>query len=376
MTYREIAGEKVSLLGFGCMRFPTLPDGKIDPVKTEEMLTLAYESGVNYYDTAWPYHGGESEIVTSNIMSKFPRNSYHYATKLPVWAVNSLDDAKNIFAKQLEKLKTDYVDFYLIHALGRDKWKQMLELGVIDYFEEQQKLGRIKHYGFSFHDEYDVFKDIIYYRKWEFCQIQLNYMDTEYQAGLKGVEDCVKQGTAVVVMEPVKGGSLASFPDDVMAPLRAANPDDSASRWALRYVASIPQVSVVLSGMTTLDQVKDNLATFEDFKPLSNAEQDIMSAHIERIKNTVNIGCTWCNYCMPCPQGVNIPRIFGLWNNYAKYHNPGDINWQWSREIPESQKPANCISCGACEEHCPQHLPIIESLKKADSEIKAIVAGM
>jgi predicted aldo/keto reductase-like oxidoreductase len=373
MTYREIAGTKVSLLGFGCMRFPTGADGQVDKAQTKEMLELAYRSGITYFDTAYPYHGGTSERITSDVMKQFPRESFYYATKLPCWEVYTLDDAKRLFQVQLDRLQTDYVDFYLLHALNRESWQRMKDLGVVEYFEGVQKGGKIKHYGFSFHDEYDVFEDIIYHRKWEFCQIQLNYMDTDYQAGLKGYQDCVKQGTAVVIMEPVKGGSLATFADADIAPLKAAAPNDSAARWALRYVGSLPAVSVILSGMSNMEQLKDNLETFNDFKPLTDSESKVLDAHVQNVKNKSNIGCTWCNYCMPCPSGVNIPRIFGLWNNYAKYNNPGDIKWNWQHEIPASEKPSNCIACGACEGHCPQHLPIIESLKKAEAAIEAIV---
>jgi predicted aldo/keto reductase-like oxidoreductase len=354
------------------MRFPLLSDGQVDKVQTEAMLKAAYDAGVNYYDTAYPYHGGTSERITSDIMKQFPRDSFHYATKLPTWAVHSLDDAKRIFAEQLDRLQTDYVDFYLLHALDRNGWKRLKDLGVVEYFEGLQKEGKIKRYGFSFHDEYDVFNDIIYYRKWEFCQIQLNYMDTDYQAGLKGYEDCVRQGTAVVIMEPVKGGSLATFADEDIAPLKAYRPEDSAARWAMRYVGSLPAVSVILSGMSNMEQTLDNLETFKDFKPLTDDESKVLDAHVARVKNKNKIGCTWCNYCMPCPSGVNIPRIFGLWNNYAKYNNPGDIKWNWEHEIPAKEKPANCIECGACEGHCPQHLPIIKSLKVAAAEIEAL----
>jgi predicted aldo/keto reductase-like oxidoreductase len=372
MTYREIAGLKVSLLGFGCMRFPTGPDGQVDKAQTKEMLELAYKSGVTYYDTAYPYHGGTSERITSDVMKQFPRESFYYATKLPCWEVHSLDDAKRLFNVQLDRLQTDYVDFYLLHALNRESWKRMKDLGVVEYFEGLQKEGKLKRYGFSFHDEYDVFEDIIYYRKWEFCQIQLNYMDTDYQAGLKGYQDCVKQGTAVVIMEPVKGGSLATFADADIAPLKAVAPADSAARWALRYVGSFPAVSVILSGMSNMAQLKDNLETFKDFKPLTDSEAKVLNTHVENVKNKSFIGCTWCNYCMPCPSGVNIPRIFGLWNSYAKYNNPGDIKWNWEHEIPDTKKPKNCIACGACETHCPQHLPIIEALKKANTAIEAL----
>jgi predicted aldo/keto reductase-like oxidoreductase len=372
MTYREIGGTKVSLLGFGCMRFPTLPDGKIDKAQAKEMLELAYKSGVTYFDTAWPYHGGESELVTAEIMKQFPRESFMFATKLPLWEVHSLDDAKRIFEKQLEKLRTDYIDFYLLHAINKERWEAMLTYGVVDWCLEQQKLGRIKKFGFSFHDEYSTFDTVIHYRKWDFCQIQLNYMDTDSQAGIKGYKDCEELGVPVVIMEPVKGGSLATFSDDVTAPLKAVNPDASVASWAMRYVGEMPAISVVLSGMSNMEQVRDNLKTFEDFKPFSETETAAITAHIGRVKGLVNIGCTWCNYCMPCPSGVNIPRIFGLWNDYAKYHNAGHVNWNWTREIPDSQKPKNCIECGACESHCPQSLKIIDGLKQANKEIEEI----
>jgi predicted aldo/keto reductase-like oxidoreductase len=373
MTYRNIGDTKVSLLGFGCMRFPTDSKGEVDLAQTKEMLELAYHSGVNYFDTAYPYHGGKSERITSDIMKQFPRESYMYATKLPLWEVHSLDDAKRLFKLQLERLQTDYVDFYLLHAINKERWEAMLSYGVVDWCLELQKEGKIKKFGFSFHDEYSTFDTVIHYRKWDFCQIQLNYMDTDNQAGIKGYQDCEELGIPVVIMEPVKGGSLATFPEDVMKPLKAVDPDASPARWALRYVASMPAVSVVLSGMSNMEQTVENLETFKDFKPLDAAETDALDTHTARIRGTVNIGCTWCNYCMPCPSGVNIPRIFGLWNNYAKYNNPGDIKWNWTHEIPDKEKPANCIACGACEEHCPQSLKIIDGLKQANSEIEEIV---
>jgi predicted aldo/keto reductase-like oxidoreductase len=374
MKYRldKISGNKLSCLGFGCMRFPTDKDGQVDKAATREMLELAYHSGVTYFDTAYPYHNGTSERITSDIMKQFPRDTFTYATKLPCWDVHSLDDAKKKFAEQLARLQTDYIDLYLLHALNKDTWKRMVECGVVEWGVELKKQGKIRKFGFSFHDDYDTFNKIVHYRKWDFCQIQLNYMDTDNQAGMQGYKDCVELGIPVVIMEPVKGGSLATFPDEVMKPLKEVNPTGSPASWAVRYVGTMPNTLVVLSGMSSLDQVKDNLATFKDFKPLSDEESKVLAAHVERIRGTSYIGCTHCNYCMPCPNGVNIPRIFALWNNYAKYHNAGDVKWNWEHEIPAAEKPANCIACGECESHCPQHLSIIDGLKEAQKSIEKI----
>lgn len=374
MEKREMKnlGISTSLLGFGCMRFPTLENGKIDPELSDKMLELAIEQGVNYFDTAYVYHGGESESYIGNFLEKYDRSSYYIATKLPLWEVHSLDDAKRLFAEQLKRLNKDYVDFYLLHAINLNAWERMLECGVVDYFEELKKQGKIKHFGFSFHDEYSTFETVMNYKKWDFCQIQLNYMDTDEQAGIKGCELAEKLGVPVIVMEPIKGGSLANLPDDITGEFMQLQPFRSIASWAMRWVASLSGVKVILSGMSTIGQVHDNLSTCNDFMPLSENEQQAVINVIQKLKERVKNNCTGCNYCMPCPAGVNIPYNFNIWNGYGKYGIHGQSKWQWEHDINDKQKAHNCISCGKCEEVCPQKISIIENLATLEKELNSL----
>ncbi|MCR5684374.1 MAG: aldo/keto reductase [Lachnospiraceae bacterium] len=354
-------GIDASLLGFGCMRLPQ-KDGRIDEARAEAMIDRAYAAGVNYFDTAYPYHDGKSEPFVGKALDKYDRSSYFLATKLPLWKINSLEDAKSTFNEQLERLHKDYIDFYLFHAFNRGHFERMKEYGVFDYLESEKAAGRIRYLGFSFHDSFDAFKEIIEYRKWDFCQIQYNYMDTGEQAGDKGVALAESLGVPLIIMEPVKGGSLATLPDEVTEGFRKARPESSAASWALRFVASRKAVKVVLSGMTTEEQLEDNLATFTDFEPLSEDEEKLVRDTAEAIRKRTFIGCTGCRYCMPCPSGVNIPRNFSLWNEYGMYNNAGSTKWHWNN-LPDAEKGSSCVECGACEEACPQHLNIRESLK-------------
>lgn len=374
VTKRKIdkLGIETSLLGFGCMRFPTI-NGKIDEERSEKLLDEAYARGVNYFDTAYPYHGRESEPFVGRVLDKYPRDSYYLATKLPCWDVKTLDDAKRLFDFQLERLHKDYVDFYLLHALGRDRWRSMVELGVVDYCEELKRQGKIKYLGFSFHDSYEAFEEIATYKDWDFCQIQLNYMDTDEQAGLKGYELTEKLGIPLVIMEPVKGGSLAILPDEITKQFRELAPEASTASWALRWVASLPNVKVVLSGMSDEAQVRDNLNTFTAFKALSDEEQTVVKNVSDMLRSRVNNGCTGCNYCMPCPAGVNIPYNFKIWNTFGIYANEGSSRWQWSNDIDEKEKAFNCIKCGKCEKSCPQKLPIRQHLEQLQQELDKLI---
>lgn len=364
-------GIDTTLLGYGCMRFPTL-DGKINEVEAEALLDKAYASGVNYFDTAYPYHNGESEPFVGRVLDKYPRESYFLATKLPLWQIETLDDAKRIFAEQLTRLHKDYIDFYLFHAFSRDKFIKMKELKVFEYLESEKAAGRIRYLGFSFHDSFDAFKEIIEYRKWDFCQIQLNYMDVNDQAGLAGVALAESLGVPMVIMEPVKGGSLAVLPEDVTKPFKAIDPNASTASWALRFVGSMNNVKVVLSGMTTMDQLLDNLKTFDDFKPLDSAEESAVQEVADILKKRVFNGCTGCRYCMPCPNGVEIPRNFHIWNNYGMYGNADNTKWRWNSEMKDEGKAKNCVGCGACEEACPQHLNIRDDLARAQRMLDEI----
>ncbi len=358
----ENLGISTSLLGFGCMRLPE-KDGHIDEARAEEMIDRAYKSGVNYFDTAYPYHNGESEPFVGKTLDKYPRDSYYLATKLPCWFVKTLEDAKNKFQEQLDRLHKDYVDFFLLHALGRDRFHEMRDLGVIDYLLEEKAKGRIKYLGFSFHDDYDAFEEIIKYRQWDFCQIQFNYMDTDEQAGLKGVKLAEELGVPLVIMEPIKGGSLATLPADVTSEFSRLAPNASVASWALRYVGSFDIVKVILSGMSTEEQVEDNLSTFNNFARLSDEEMAAVEKTAATIRSRVFNGCTGCRYCMPCPNGVDIPHNFRIWNTYGMYNNAGHTKWEWTQTIKEEEQAKNCIGCGLCETQCPQHLDIRDNLQ-------------
>lgn len=365
----EKLGIETSLLGFGCMRFPVTAEGKINEPEAERMLDKAIAAGVNYIDTAYPYHGGESELLVGKVLKKYDRNSFYLATKLPVWLVNSLDDAKRLFQEQLDKLQTDHIDFYLLHAMGRSRFDDMVKLGVVDWMAELKEQGKIRYMGFSFHDSYDAFEYIINYREWDFCQIQLNYMDAEEQAGLRGYKLAEEKGVPLVIMEPVKGGSLAAYAEDITSRFRSLDPEASVASFALRWVGSLPGVKVILSGMTTMEQVEDNLKTFGNFKPLSEKESQEISDIVALIKGRVKNGCTGCRYCMPCPAGVDIPGNFRAWNTYHMYQNYNVVKWNWEKEMGESKQAKCCVKCGKCEAACPQKLSIRKDLEQVQADM-------
>ena len=323
MIYRKFdkLDIKTSLLGFGCMRFPTLKDGKIDETKAEQMIDLAIKNGVNYIDTAYPYHNGDSEPFLGKILNKYPRNSYFLATKLPIWAIENKDDVYRIFDEQLQRLETEYIDFYLLHAMNKDYFAKVKELGIIEICEEFRKEGKIKYLGFSFHDSYEVFDEILNHYHWDFCQIQFNYMDTEIQAGLKGYELAKAKDIPLIVMEPIKGGLLAKLPKEISMMFSQNGNRKSDSSYALRYIASFDHVKVILSGMSTLEQVEDNLDTFNNYTELSKEEHITIEKVVNSLKSRLKNGCTGCRYCMPCPYGVDIPNNFAIWNQFGMYDN-------------------------------------------------------
>lgn len=378
MEYRKMEnlGISTSLLGFGCMRFPTNADGSINEEEALAMIDRAYQAGVTYFDTAYPYHGGKSEVVTGKALARYPRESYYLATKLPVWAVKTIDDVERIFFEQLERLQKDYVDFYLMHALNGERWKFVKELGILEYCEKLRADRKIKYLGFSFHDDYEAFEEIMTSYKWDFCQIQLNYMDRDTQATLKGVELARKLGIPMVVMEPVKGGSLAKLPAEGIDELfKKVRPEASTSSWALRYVGSFDNVKVVLSGMTTMEQVEDNLSTFASFEPLSDAERAVIEKVADALHSRVQNDCTGCRYCMPCPAGVDIPQCFRIWNQYHIYENVNEAKWNWTNGMEDAKKASNCVRCGRCEQVCPQHIAIREDLARLQAELDDVSMG-
>lgn len=365
----EKLGIETSLLGFGCMRFPVTAEGKIDEPLAEKMLEKAIAAGVNYIDTAYPYHNGESETFVGKALGKYARDSYYLATKLPCWNVAVLEDVERLFGEQLTKLRTDYIDFYLMHALNKGSFRKMAELGVVEKLEELKAQGKIKYLGFSFHDNYEAFEEILCYRDWDFCQIQLNYMDANEQAGLKGYKLTEEKQVPLVIMEPVKGGSLAAFAEDVTEKFRALDPAASVASFALRWVGSLPNVKVVLSGMSTMEQVEDNLKTFTAFRPLSREEDSAIEEIVSLVNSRVRNGCTGCRYCMPCPAGVDIPGNFRVWNTYHMYQNYNMVKNRWENGLGEEKQAKNCIKCGKCEKACPQKLSIREELEKVQQDL-------
>lgn len=365
----EKLGVETSLLGFGCMRFPVTKDGRIDEPEAERMLDKAIASGVNYIDTAYPYHNGDSEPFVGRVLKKYDRSSFYLATKLPCWLVHTPEDTDRLFREQLTRLQTEYIDFYLMHALNGERFQEMVKLGVVERLERLQAEGKIRHLGFSFHDSYEVFEKIINYREWDFCQIQLNYMDTKDGPGMRGYELAEKKGVPLIIMEPVKGGSLACFADDITGTFRKLNPDASVASFALRWVGSLPDVKVILSGMSKMEQVEDNLKTFENFEPLSPEESKAIEEVTSLINSRVQNDCTGCRYCMPCPAGVDIPGNFQVWNTYHMYQNYNTVSWKWEQEIGESRQAKNCVKCGKCEQACPQKLSIRRDLEKVQTDM-------
>ena len=363
MTKRNLAGESTSLLGFGCMRLPVGKDGKIDRPAAQKMVDEAMKSGINYYDTAYMYHNGESEsFMGEALVARYPRDSFYLATKLPVMMIESAEQARSIFEEQLARLQTDHFDFYLLHALNRHTFRErVIPFGLIEMCEEWQRQGKIRHLGFSFHDDFDTFREIITYRKWDFCQIQYNYMDTENQAGRRGVDLAESLGVPLIVMEPIRGGSLVRFPDEIKADFSRLDPTRNLANWALSWVGTHVQVKVILSGMSTMTQLRDNLRTMSNFRPLSPTQMQGVADIVGHIRARVRNACTGCRYCMPCPAGVNIPRAFALSNEEAMHGHTATYKKRYLSADPSSLASA-CVSCRACVSKCPQHIPIPDDL--------------
>lgn len=366
----QTINEEVSLLGFGGMRFPT-KDGEIDYELSSKMVDIAYKNGVNYFDTAYPYHDGKSELFFGKAMKKYDRKSFFLATKMPLWAVKSREDAERIFNEQLEKLQTEYIDFYLFHAVDKGRWEQIKNLDLISFCEEKIKEGKIRHLGFSFHDEYDVFEEIITARKWDFVQVQLNYIDEREQAGLRGYELTKKLGIPVIIMEPVKGGTLARLPDEVDKLYKDYNPDASTASWAMRWCGSLDNVKLILSGMSSEEQVLDNLKTFNNFTPLNEEETALVGKVAKVLLSREKNPCTDCRYCLPCPAGVNIPANFDRWNKYHVYGDKENAVKRWT-DFKDEEKAKNCVKCGLCETKCPQKINIREDLSALQTELDGL----
>jgi len=357
----------VSALGFGCMRFPER-EGKIDRPESSRMLDLAFKRGVNYFDTAWPYHDGESEeFLGEYLEERGIRDSIYLASKMPCWKVEKREDFDFFLDQQLQKLRTDRIDFYLLHALDGKRWEQILDLDVLGWLEEKRGEGKIRFIGFSFHDEYPAFEKILGDYGWDFCQIQYNYMNTDYQAGRKGLLAAARRDIGVVIMEPLLGGRLVGPPAKVQAVWDAAPRKRSPADWALQWLWDQPEVGVVLSGMSTMEQVEENLVSAEaSAENLLTDEERSRCARAAEIYNQLSlIPCTDCKYCLPCPQGVNIPRNFSVLNAGFVYDNTAWPLREYGFFKPEERASA-CIRCGECVEKCPQHIPIADLMPRVD----------
>jgi len=366
MQYRQFGqlDWKVSALGFGCMRFPVVDDdsSRIDEPEATKMLHYAIDHGVNYLDTAYPYHGGNSEQFLGRALEGGYRQKVRLATKQPCWLIEVPTDFDKYLNEQLRKLQTDHIDFYLLHALSRDKWHKVRDVGVLPWAEKAIADGRIGHLGFSFHDEYDAFKEIVdAYDKWTSCQIQYNYVDIEHQAGTKGLEYAASKGLAVVIMEPLLGGGLAGPPDSIAGLWESAPTKRTPVDWALQWLWNKPEVSVVLSGMSTMQQVKENVASActSGINTLSEEELGPFSRAREAYDRLRPIACTQCEYCLPCANGIDIPYLFGLFNRGRMYNVAGWARWHYGN-VPEEKRANACERCGQCEDLCPQQLPISE----------------
>ncbi|KPL07701.1 aldo/keto reductase [bacterium SM23_57] len=380
MQYRKFGKLewKVSALGFGAMRLPILDNdsSKINEELASSMLRYAIDHGVNYIDTAYPYHGGQSEIFVGKILKEGYRNKVKLATKLPCWLIKKTDDFDIYFNEQLDKLQTDYIDFYLLHALNKNRWTELQQHGVVAWAEKTIKSGKIKYLGFSFHDDFAAFKYILdSYDRWTFAQIQYNYMDIKNQAGTRGLRYAASKGLAVVIMEPILGGRLVDPPSPILDVWETAENKRTPADWALQWLWDQPEVSVVLSGMSQMSHVTENVASanMSGVCHLEESDLDLIDAVREKYNAISPIPCTKCDYCMPCPNGVNIPRNFEIYNQGIMYDKIDDARKAYNNWFAEEERAYNCIECLECEEKCPQKIPIAEWLPKVN-EILSIPA--
>lgn len=368
MIYKDFQGLKISALGMGTMRLPVTEGGyaNIDETETNKMVAYAIEHGVNYFDTAWAYHNGKSECVIGRALSKYPRESYYLATKFPGYDFNNMTKAEEIFKEQLKKCGVEYFDFYLIHNVCELDIDAYLDpkYGIIDYFAEQRKKGYIRHLGFSVHGSYDVMKRFLeaYGEKMEFCQIQLNYLDWSFQKAKDKVELLEKYHMPIWVMEPLRGGSLCKVSKEHEDKLKAIRPEEKITAWAFRFLLSIPEVKVILSGMSDLNQIKENIQTFEEEKPLNQEERDLLFNIADEMLKKKILPCTACKYCTShCPQELDIPTLLALYNEHI-YTENGFIAPMVLFTYPHEKKPSACIGCRSCEQFCPQKIKISEAM--------------
>ena len=372
MKYRTLGNTKVSALGFGAMRLPTKGnESDVDNARAIEMIRYAIDQGVNYIDTAYVYHGGTSEGVVGKALAGGYRDNVHLATKLPIWSVQKVEDCDRILNEQLFRFNTDHIDFYLLHCLQKKSWQKMRDLGVLQWAEKAQADGRIRHFGFSFHDTYEAFVEIVDDYDWSFCQIQYNFVNEDVQAGTKGLKYAAAKGLGVIVMEPLFGGTLANPPRPIWEIWKQhkCRPADVALRW----LWDKPEVSLVLSGMSSLEQVKENIgsACRSGVESLDEHEAALVARVQQEYTKLSPVPCTKCGYCMPCPNGVNIPVNFELYNNATVFEGSSIVLCRnLYNSMPEAERAKACVSCGACEEKCPQGIEVGKMMGRVQSQFQ------
>ena len=399
MRKDNVTGREVSLLGYGCMRFPTFETDEldnrgrkikaIDMKKSQEIIDYAIANGINHFDTAWNYHNEKSAVAIGQMLKKYPRESFTLANKMPGWLITGPEKAQELFDEQLRRCDVEYFDYYLCHAISEKEGydKPYEEFGGYDVLAKEKEKGRIKRLGFSFHGDKELFTYLLNKRPWDFVLLQINYIDWVDQEAEFFYNELVKRGIQCMVMEPLKGGALASLTPDANEILLDYAPDKSVASWAFRYVGSLPNVLTVLSGMTKMEHLKDNLATFTNFQPLTEEERGVLDRAIAEYRRYKQIGCTACKYCMPCKYGVDIPAVFEAYNKCVKESNipdmegPRDAKFNKKKRaflatyyntVPEGARAERCISCGECQTLCPQKLNVPELIFKMKNMVKEL----
>lgn len=368
MIYKEFQDKKLSALGMGAMRLPVIngDDTKIDEEQALKMVDYAMERGINYYDTAWGYHNGNSELVMGKALARYPREKFYLATKFPGYDLANMDKVEEIFEKQLEKCQVEYFDFYLFHNVCEMNIDAYLDekYGIYDYLMKQKENGRIRHLGFSAHGSYEVMKRFIeaYGKDMEFCQIQLNYLDYKFQGAKEKIELLNEYHIPVWVMEPVRGGKLAALPEEFDRRLKELRPEEETVAWSFRFLQSLPEVVVTLSGMSNQEQLDANIHTFEEDKQLNSREMDTLMEIVDEMLKEKTVPCTACHYCTShCPKGLEIPELLSLYNEHA-FSGGGFIAPMALMAVPKEKWPNECIGCRSCEAVCPQQIKISEAM--------------
>ena len=369
-TFKKLDRE-VSLLGMGTMRLPETEDGQINEPEAIDIIRSAIDAGINYVDTAFGYHNGQSEGLVGKALKDGYREKVLLADKMPIWLAKDEEHMKEMFQTQLERLDTDYIDMYLVHSVNKPNWKRIKKLNLMPFLEEMKAAGKIKHIGFSFHDSYELFEEVLDSYPWEFCQIQLNYMDKDIQAGVKGLKLAAEKGLSVIIMEPLKGGKLTTgIPPTVQELWNNAPVKRTPAEWGFKWLANMPEVTLILSGMSSGEQLQQNIATVSaaDLNVLSDEERELIDKVSDEYNRLIKYSCTGCEYCLPCPQKLKIPDLIDTLNEWNIYGQNPATKMEYIEWVPEGRHASDCISCKACEKKCPQGLPIAQIMKET-SEI-------